>query len=130
MEARRILLVEDDETIVIPFQFILESEEYQVYVATTGREALEKMGEREYHVVILDIRLPDMLGTEVARRIKTQKEDTNLIIMTGYLNLSDSIETIDVGINEILMKPIDPDELLRSVEEAFQWQKSIEAKPC
>ena len=124
MEEKQILLVDDDETIVTPFQLILESEEYQVDVATTGRQALEKMGEEEYHVVILDIKLPDMLGTEVARKIKMRKEDVNLIVITGYPNLTDSIETIDYGISDILLKPIDPDELLRTIEETIRWHAS------
>jgi DNA-binding response OmpR family regulator len=124
LEGKRILLVDDDETIVTPFQLILESEGYQIDVATTGRQALEKMGEGEYHVVILDIKLPDMLGTEVARKIKMKKEDVNLIVITGYPNLTDSIETIDYGINDILLKPIDPDELLRTIEETIRWRAS------
>jgi DNA-binding response OmpR family regulator len=124
LKGKRILLVDDDETITTPFQLILESEEYQVDVATTGRQALEKMGEGEYHVVILDIKLPDMLGTEVARKIKMRREDVNLIVITGYPNLTDSIETIDYGISDILLKPIDPDELLRTIEETLQWKKT------
>jgi two-component system response regulator HydG len=124
LEGKRILLVDDDETITTPFQLILESEGYQVDVATTGQQALEKMGEGEYHVVILDIKLPDMLGTEVARKIKMRREDVNLIVITGYPNLTDSIETIDYGISDILLKPIDPDELLRTIEETLQWKKT------
>jgi DNA-binding response OmpR family regulator len=124
LEAKRILLVDDDETTVTPFQLILESEGYQVDVATTGRQALEKMGEGEYHVVILEIKLPDMLGIEVAKKIKMKKEDVNLIVITGYPNLTDSIKTIDYGISDILLKPIDPDELLRTIEEAIRWRMS------
>jgi len=124
LEAKRILLVDDDETTVTPFQLILESEGYQVDVATTGWQALEKMGEGEYHVVILDIKLPDMLGIEVAKKIKMKKEDVNLIVITGYPNLTDSIKTIDYGISDILLKPIDPDELLRTIEETIRWRAS------
>ena len=83
MEGKRILLVDDDETTATPFQLVLESGEYQVDVATTGRQALEKIGKLEYHVVILDIKLLDTLGTEVARKIKMKKEDVNLIVIRG-----------------------------------------------
>ena len=126
MEGKRILLVDDDETTATPYQLILESGEYQVDVATTGRQALEKMGAGEYHVVILDIKLPDMLGTEVARKMKmkTRGGDVDLIVITEYPNLTDSIETIDYGINDILLKPIDPDELLRTIEETLRWRAS------
>ena len=125
MEGKQILLVDDDETTVTPFQLILESEGYQVDVATTGQQALEKMGEGEYHVVILDIKLLDTLGTEVARKLKMRKEDVNLIVIAGYPNLTDSIKTIDYGISDILLKLIDPDELLRTIKETIRWKKTI-----
>ncbi len=129
MVERRILLVEDDETIVTPFQIILESEEYQVDTATTGRQAIERLGENEYRVVILDIKLPDMKGVDVAREIRDRTE-SSIIIVTGYPDLVESLEALDLGIEEILLKPINAEELLRTVEEAFVSDASIvEAKP-
>jgi len=120
LEGRRILLIDDDETIIAPFQLILQKEGYQVDTASTGRQALEKAGEAEYQMVISDIKLPDVQGIEVAKKIREQYKDTRLIIITGFPNLADSIETIDLGIDEILIKPIKPDELLRAVKESIQ----------
>ena len=65
-----------------------------------------------------------MMGIEVARKIKMRKEDVNLIVIAGYPNLTDSIKTIDYGISDILLKPIDPDELLRTIEETIRWRES------
>lgn len=124
MAGRRILLVEDDTTIVVPFQLILESEGYHVDTASTGRQAIENIGKNEYQVVILDMKLPDMQGIEVAREIRNKTDEINLIIMTGYPNLVDSIEALDIGISEILLKPINADEFLRTVEEALVDRKS------
>lgn len=125
MEGKRILLVDDDETIVVPFQLILQKEGYQVDTALNGRQALEKAGETEYQMVILDIKLPDMEGIEVASKIRKQDDDVNLVVMTGYPNLTDSIETIDIGIDEILLKPIEPDELIRVVKESFREHEKV-----
>jgi len=116
--------VEDDTTIVVPFQFILESEGYHVDTASTGRQAIENIGKNEYQVVILDMKLPDMQGIEVAREIRNKTDEINLIIMTGYPNLVDSIEALDIGISEILLKPINADEFLRTVEEALVDRKN------
>ena len=124
MAGRRILLVEDDTTIVVPFQLILESEGYHVDTASTGRQAIENIGKNEYQVVILDMKLPDMQGIEVAREIRNKTDEINLIIMTGYPNLVDSIEALDIGISEILLKPINADEFLRTVEEALVERKN------
>ena len=120
LEGKRILLIDDDETILIPFQHILQDEGYQVDTASNGREALEKAWETEYQMVISDIKLPDVQGIEVARKIRKQYKDIRLIIITGFPNLADSLETIDLGIDEILIKPIKPDELLRAVKESIQ----------
>jgi len=120
LEGKRILLIDDDETILIPFQHILQDEGYQVDTASNGHEALEKVGETEYQMVISDIKLPDVHGIEVAGKIREQYRDTRLIIITGFPDLADSLETIDLGIDEILIKPIKPDELLRAVKESIQ----------
>ena len=120
LEGKRILLIDDDETILIPFQHILQDEGYQVDTASNGHEALEKVGETEYQMVISDIKLPDVHGIEVAGKIREQYRDTRLIIITGFPDLADSLETIDLGIDEILIKPIKPDELLRAVKESLQ----------
>lgn len=131
MVGRRILLVEDDTTIVIPFQFILESEGYHVDTVSTGRQAIENIGKKEYQVVVLDMKLPDMQGIEVAREIRNKTDEINLIIMTGYPDLVDSIEALDIGISEILLKPINADEFLRTVEEAFvDGKNTAEARQC
>ena len=120
LEGKRILLVDDDETILVPFQPILQDEGYQVDTASNGREALEKAREMEYQMVISDIKLPDIQGIEVAKKIRELNRNTRLIIITGFPNLADSLETIDLGIDEILIKPIKPDELLRAVKESLQ----------
>jgi len=120
LKGRRILLIDDDETIIAPFQLILQKEGYRVDTASTGRQALEKAGETEYQMVISDIKLPDVQGIEVAKKIREFNRNIRLIIITGFPDLADSIETIDLGIDEILIKPIKPDELLRAVKESIQ----------
>lgn len=119
MKGKRILLVDDDETIITPFQLILQNAGYQVDIALTGQQALEKLEEADYQVAIIDIKLPDIKGEEIARKIRKQNDDIRFIIITGYSEIADSVEAIDVGIDDILLKPIEPDELLRIVKESF-----------
>lgn len=120
LKGMRVLLIDDDETILVPFQLILQKEGYQVDTALTGRQALEKVGETKYQIVITDIILPDIQGIEVAKKIREFNKKTQLIIITGFPNLADSIEALDIGIDEILIKPIKADELLRAVKESLQ----------
>lgn len=119
MKGKRILLVDDDETIITPFQLILQNAGYQVDIALTGQQALEKLEEADYQVAIIDIKLPDIKGEEIARKIRKQNDDIRFIIITGYSEIADSVEAIDIGIDDILLKPIEPDELLRIVKESF-----------
>ena len=125
LEGERILLVDDDDAIIIPFQLILQNAGYQVDSALTGQQALEKTEKADYELAILDIKLPDIRGIEVAREIRKQHDDIRLIIITGYSEMADSIETIDVGIDEILIKPIEPDELLRAVKESLVKHEKV-----
>ena len=127
-EGKRILLVDDDETIVTPFQLILQNEGYRVDTAVTGKEALGKTEETDYQMVILDVKLPDIQGTEVASKIRKQNDKIRMIVMTGFPTLINSIETIKLGIDEILLKPIKPDVLLQVVKESFyEYEKVCQA---
>ena len=125
MKGKRILLVDDDETITTPFQLILQNAGYQVDIALTGQQALEKLEETDYQVAILDIILPDIKGEEIARKIRKQNDDIRFIIITGYSEIDDGVEAIDVGIDDILLKPIEPDELLRTVKESFDEHEKV-----
>jgi len=125
LEGKHILLIDDDETIITPFQLILQDIGYQVDTALTGQQAIEKAREKDYQMAILDIKLPDIGGVEVARKIREQQGDIHFIIISGYPELADSIEAIDVGIDEILLKPIRPDELLRAVKDSIAEPEKV-----
>lgn len=112
------MLVDDDEGLVSTFKTILEAEGYHVDIATTGRGALQKCEDTVFDLVILDFMLPDMRGDEVLRCLKIRRRMKALLI-TGYSTFKDSIDALSLGISEILLKPISPEELLRAVGEAL-----------
>jgi len=118
-KGKRILLVDDDETLVNSFQTILQEEGYLVETAKTGQQALDKAKKTRFHLAILDIKLPDIMGDEVARKLKKQYDNIDIVIITGYPSFKDCIDALDIGINEILLKPIGSAELLRVTQEAL-----------
>ena len=122
MNRKRILIVDDDENLVNSFQMILHEEGHLVETATTGLQALEKAKKTEFHLVILDIKLQDIMGDEVARELKNQDDKIDIVLITGYPSFKDCIDALDIGIEEILLKPIGTAELLRVVQEAIQKQ--------
>lgn len=112
-------MVDDEEIIVETLKPILQDEGYAVETATTGQEALKKFDKARFGLVILDIKLPDITGDEVAKLMKKQNGDTKIVLITGYSFFQDCIDALDLGINEILLKPISPEEILRTTKEAF-----------
>jgi len=118
---KNILLVDDDKDFTNLFSSVVEKEGYSVEVASTGQEALNKFNESKFDLLILDIRLPDMMGGEVAKKIRSKDNKIGIIMVTGYPNLQDSIDALDMGIHDILLKPISSSEILRAIEEALKF---------
>lgn len=119
------MIVDDDVNFINLFQRILQQEGYLVETATTGRQALNKAKKTEFHLVILDIKLPDIMGDEVVRELKKQNDKIGIVLITGYPSFKDCIDALDIGIEEILLKPIGTAELLRVVQEAIQKQEEV-----
>ena len=118
VKGLKVLLVDDDEEQLRSFRSILERNGATVGTSITGMEAVKMAQMGEYDVSIVDIKLPDIQGDEVVRRLKKIDYSMGFILVTGYPSLQDCIEVLDLGINDILLKPIEPEELLRAVAEA------------
>jgi DNA-binding response OmpR family regulator len=114
----KILLVDDSEELLNTFTSILGSEGYQVETASNGEEALKKAEATKFHLYILDIKLPDMRGDDLARELTSRYDDVSIILITGYPQLQDSIDALEIGIDEILLKPISPEEMIRVARES------------
>ncbi len=119
MGDRKILVVDDDKSLVNSFKMILQSEGYFVEAALTGKDALNRAKKNSFDLAIVDIKLPDVMGDEVARKLKKQDEKIEIILITGYPFFQDCIDSLEIGVNEILLKPISADELIRVTKEAF-----------
>jgi DNA-binding response OmpR family regulator len=115
-QEKRVLIVDDDEAITIPFQKVLQNSGFSVDTVSTGQQTLEITEKSVYHLIILDINLPDMKGYEVAKTVREKDNDINLIIITGYPDLADAIDALDLGIDDILYKPIGIDEMKQVTE--------------
>jgi DNA-binding response OmpR family regulator len=118
MSEKKILIVDDDKSINAVFKMMLEEQGYTVNTASSGQEALS-LADSSFDLVILDIKLPDITGDEVAKVMKERRMADNIVLMTGYPELGDCIDMLGIGIQEILLKPISPDEILRVAREAL-----------
>lgn len=115
-QEKRVLIVDDDELITISFQKVLQNSGFSVDTAFTGQQALEKTEKSIYHLLIMNINLPDLKGYEVAKTVREKDKDINLIIITGDPDFVDAIDAIDLGIDDILIKPIGIDEIKHVTE--------------
>lgn len=122
----QVLIVDDDENICKTLSAILRSEGYETATATTGTEALRKAKNQFYNVALLDIRLPDIEGIELLAQLQKMTPETVKIMLTGYPSLKNAVDALNLGADSYLMKPIDPLELLKAIDERLQLQKQTE----
>jgi len=122
MEERSILIIDDDVGMCETLSDIFEEKGYITDVAHTGREGLEKVRERFYNVALIDIKLPDMEGTEVLGRLKTINPYILPIIITAFASLQSSIDALNKGAYAYLIKPLDIDKVLSTIEKAISTQ--------
>ncbi len=125
----QILLVDDDSQIRSSLKAILEDEGYVVECAASGEEAIEKTNQTAYNLAILDIRLPDIEGTELLPLLKEVVPRTRKIMVTGYPSLKNAIASLNNKADFYLIKPVDIGMLLAVIKDQLADQKN-EEKHC
>ena len=122
-EPARILVIDDEESIRRTVSIILRHAGYSVDTAENGKEAIEKSELNFYNLALIDIRLPDMEGTELLAALKETTPRMVKIILTGYPALQNAVTAINKGVDAYLIKPLEPRELLRVVKEHLDKQE-------
>ncbi len=117
---KRILVIDDDKSILRTFTRILQKNGYEIDVAETGREAIEKTENSCYALALIDIRLPDMDGTDLLAKIQKTMGDAVKIMITGFPSLENGVKALDEGADAYLVKPVKPEELLALIEEKLK----------
>ena len=113
-----ILIVDDDRDILYFFRVLLEENGYQVETVETGAEAITRAKEDRFDVVLLDYKLPDTNGEDLADELKRMNESVEIIFITGYSSLKDGEVPQADSVREVLVKPINDDALLTAVRNA------------
>lgn len=122
----QILIVDDDESICKTLSVILQAEGYQTTTATTAKEALQKAKTQYFKLALLDIKLPDIKGTQLLTQLKEITPETIKIIITGYPSLKNAVEALNLGADSYIMKPLNPAELLKTIKNKLEKQKQTE----
>ena len=119
MIGARILIVEDERNQRILLRKILEKEGYTVRDAENGNEAIHSCQTEDIDILLLDQRLPDILGIEVLKQVKEINPTIPIIIITAFANIHDAVNAMKQGAFHYLTKPVDADELLLIMKKAF-----------
>ncbi|MBI5051090.1 MAG: sigma-54-dependent Fis family transcriptional regulator [Nitrospirae bacterium] len=114
------ILVIDDETIIrLSCERTLIPEGYEVKSALGGKEGLEMLEKEPFTLVLLDLKMPDMDGIEVLKKIKDTWPENKVIMITGYSTVETAVKALKLGAWNYIEKPFTPDALLEAVKEAI-----------
>jgi len=123
--AGRIMVVDDEKTIRETLSEVLADEGYHVFACANGREALEEIHREDYDVVICDIRMPGMDGTEVLERISEISPQSFVIMITAYATLETAIQSLRKGAYDYIIKPLAFDDILTRIDHLIKYKKQI-----
>ena len=127
MEQRTILIVDDDVIIRETLRDVFESKGYVVETAESAKEGMEKSKARTFNLALLDIKLPDMEGTELLKKMHSIAPRMMKIMITAHGTLKNAMDSLNFGADAYLLKPINETELLKIVEEKLREQYAAEA---
>jgi len=119
----KVLVVEDDEKMLGLLQKVLPRHGLSVTTSTRGWEALEKVGQDIYDLVISDIRMPGMTGLELLKHVRNLSPDTYVILMTAFGSVDSAVASMKQGAYDYITKPFKMDEFIILVRKALEEQK-------
>jgi two-component system cell cycle response regulator CtrA len=112
----RVLLVEDDSSVAKSIEMILKSEGYMVETTDLGEDAYELGKFYDYDIVVLDLMLPDMHGYEVLKKLRADKVNVPILILSGLSELDSKIKGLGFGADDYLTKPFEKAELIARIK--------------
>jgi DNA-binding NtrC family response regulator len=117
---KKTVLVVDDEEIIRDFLFEVLNDDFEVSTASDGDEAIDKLKEQSYDLVITDLKMPRVSGDEVVRFAKQSDPEAKVIVITGYSSLYSVSKSANHGANAFLSKPFSIKELMQTVSDCLE----------
>ena len=118
--SQKILVVDDEEIIRESLSFVLKKEGYIVEEAENGKAAYDKIIDANFDLVITDLEMPVMKGTQLVEEIQKLNIQTSVVVITAYGSLDTAISALRSGASDYLLKPIEFDELLIKIKKLFE----------
>lgn len=129
-EDYKILIIDDEEEILLTLKKNLMLEGYNVETCNDSLRALEMIKNYKFHIVISDIVMPNMDGVQLLKEAKAYDALTQVIMMTGYSTMEKTMQSLEFGANDYILKPFKSiDSIIEIIEYSIQklerWRESI-----
>jgi DNA-binding NtrC family response regulator len=122
MSKGKILVIDDEDIVLMSCHRALTPEGYDVKTAKSGVEGLKMLENEPFNVALIDVKMPDMDGMEVLKKIKERWPDVAVIIITGYSAIATAVSSIKLGAFDYIEKPFTPDGILSVIKKALGRQ--------
>jgi two-component system response regulator RegX3 len=119
----KILVVEDEESVLDPLELLLTKEGFSIITARDGKEALEKFDQSSPDLILLDLMLPEISGTQVCRQIRS-KSSVPIIMLTAKDTEVDKVVGLELGADDYIVKPYSKAELVARIKAVLRRQKT------
>lgn len=125
MDTLRVLIVDDEDDFRETIVKRLNARKIQAEGAASGVKALEVLKDKDFDVMVLDVKMPDMDGIETLRHVKKMKPEIEVIMLTGHASVEFGIKGMQLGAFDYVMKPAPLNELLDTIGQAFNKKRGI-----
>jgi FixJ family two-component response regulator len=128
MKGKPVLIVDDEKNIRLTLSIALESMGLEIDTAMNGEEALAKLSQKEFGLILLDLKMPGMDGMEVLKKVAEIRPDIRVIIITAHGTIESAVDAMKLGAVDFIQKPFSPDEIRELVSKVIDRDKIDEQK--
>jgi ATP-dependent Lon protease len=122
----QVLVVDDEEIARANLEYVLKKEGYQVRTAANGLEAMDRVKEREFDLILTDLKMEKMDGIQLLESVKQVAPFTEIIMITGFATVSSAVDALKKGAAHYLPKPINLDELRSTVRQILEKKRHVQ----
>jgi len=125
MDTLRVLIVDDEDDFRETIVKRLNARKIQAEGAASGVKALQVLENKDFDVIVLDVKMPDMDGIETLRHIKKMKPEIEVIMLTGHASVEFGLKGMQLGAFDYVMKPAPLNELLDTIGQAYNKKRGL-----
>ena len=123
MTQKKVLIIDDENVICKACKMVLNEQKVICDHCLSGEEGIQRVMEQDYDLLLLDMKLKDMDGMDILKRVKIEKPDLYVIVITGYSTIANTVKAMKLGANDYLSKPFADHELIDAVNALFSSEQ-------